>query len=409
MKTIFEQEWRTQSRAKRKFYAKYMGWLERGGYFVVLCVFGAFIFAFNYQVDDIVKAENVTIEAQATTVSLESDCMVIRPLVENFSSVKMGQPILVVAEGLEDITKVQQSQLAELITKSGKPLPSALNPLPPAGKTILSPTDGVLRITETSAVIPKGEAVATILDYDTLVLNAELEGATVGKAAVDQRARISAINMSDGGTILFRGEAGAEDVLSDSLVGTEVQTELERQLKGAVVKVRDDIPVKVESVKLLQIDSKVALAASSANLGTVQSAPSSKYTLEGRVTTGEHVGVVQLALPSTFSEGSLEAVQRAAQARNLKFTNGQSKTISRLEDTKFVVQLNVRGSAGAASESMPVTAINRKFAARVTLDSPPEFLINAVKAADRNGHKVTARVEVVTGTRPIAKLLLKKS
>ncbi len=70
MKKQFPREWRTQNLAKRRFYAKYMTWLEHLGFGVVAVVVGAFIFAFFYQIDDVVTAEGVEIKPASTMVEV---------------------------------------------------------------------------------------------------------------------------------------------------------------------------------------------------------------------------------------------------------------------------------------------------------------------------------------------------
>ena len=40
IRTVFERTWRSESRWKRRFYARYMTWLERIGYAVVLLLLG---------------------------------------------------------------------------------------------------------------------------------------------------------------------------------------------------------------------------------------------------------------------------------------------------------------------------------------------------------------------------------
>ncbi|MCE9559181.1 MAG: hypothetical protein K8R88_09535 [Armatimonadetes bacterium] len=409
MKPIFQPEWRSQNRAKRKFYAKYMSWIEKGGYFVVLCVFGAFVFAFNYPVDDVVKAESVPIEAASVAIKSDQDAMVIQTLVNDFDEVKEGQPIMILAEGEMQIALCKQARLAEELKEIGQRDPRALDTGLPKGRTVLAPASGTFHFLPSETAIAKGEPIAKILDYKTLILNAELEGTTIGQAAENQTARITAINMNAGSSTLFRGGANGEDILSGSLVGNEVKDELERQLKGSTVLVRDDIPVTVEGVKQVQIDSQVNLAPGTPNLQTKQAEPSVNYVLLGKVESGTPIGTVQIALPSDLSESSVKTIEKAAAGQNFRTPEGKSYSISKLKGTNFVVQLNVKGAAGASTNSLAATAISRKFAAKIKVTSPPQFLIDAVKAADRNGKAITARVEVVTGTRPIAKLLLKKS
>ena len=408
MKQTFQPEWRTQSRAKRRFYAKYMSWIEKGGYAVVLCVFAAFIFAFNFPVDDLIKADSVPIEAEAVLISSESDAMILSVQVEDFAEVKKGQPLMVIVEGEDEIAQYKQAQASSLLREAGKSLSFKIQM--PKGRTILAPSDGTFKRLSEEELIKAGDPIAKVMNYSVLVMKPELEGNTVAKAKVDQAAKISAINFGSDSGVLFRGSSNDGDLFSSSLVGKEVKEDIEKELKGLSVKVRDDIPLVVDGIKQIQADSALQIGPASSVSATRQADPPTYFSLKGTVLEGTPSGTLQIAgLPNDLATKTTSILENAAKETDYLTAQGKRHSVQGLSDTKFVVQLNVKGEADASTQPLPATMINRKFVAKVRVTDPPQFLIDAVKQADRSGKVVTARVEVITGTRPIALILLKKS
>ncbi len=410
MKRVFQPEWRTQSRAKRRFYARYMGWIERGGYFVVLCVIAAFIFAFNYPVEDVIKADNVAIRPLTVPLISDQPAMVARALVDDYSEVTQGQPLVEVVEGDQNIKLFQQYRIAQELQRTGVSLPANLIFDPPKTRTILASSAGTFRVSNSTDVIPSGETIGEVMDYGQLIAEAELEGTTVAKAAMNQKAKISGIIMGTEAGILFRGSSNEADLVSGAILGQETLNLLESELKGKSVRARDDLVLEIESVKNVQIDSHVEVGAGSSGNPTVQLDPALNYSLTGAVLEGYSIGTVQIAsLPKELSDATTKALESGLTSRNYMTVDGKAVSVTAVRDAKYVLQLGARGVAEGGGAPLPATVISRKFVAKVAVKSPPKFLVEAIRAADRNGKSVTARVEVVTGTRPIAFILLKKS
>ncbi|MBS1705419.1 MAG: hypothetical protein JST40_06065 [Armatimonadetes bacterium] len=392
MNKVFQPEWRTQNRTKRRFYAKYMSWLEKGGYFVVLCVFAAFIFAFNYKVEDVISADNVKIEPFSIPLEVTDDVMVLRLLAPDGSEVRSGQAIAEVVQGAAQIEKYLDPKIA-------RPVPT----------TLVAPTSGTLRIdSKPGSRVAKG-TFARIVDYSRLQMSPELEGTSVAKAAVGQKARITAINTPSPGDTLFRGSFQKEDLLSGGLMGDAVKEKIQKSIEHTTVRLRDDQPLELKDLKQIQVDADIKLAPGGTK-STATADPPAGFSLFGTVESGTHQGTVQIAdLPSELDRVLQETVRSQSVGREIRSIDGNSWKIEDVTNIRFVVQAKADGSAAESKAPINATILNRKFAAKVNVDSPPEFLLRAVKEADQQGKSVTARVELVTGTKPIAFILLKRS
>jgi hypothetical protein len=67
MKRTLPNEWRTTSKWQLWFYARYMRWLERLGYVLLVGVVAAMGYAFTYQVDEVISADVVEVLLDEST------------------------------------------------------------------------------------------------------------------------------------------------------------------------------------------------------------------------------------------------------------------------------------------------------------------------------------------------------
>lgn len=412
MRQVFPPEWRTQNRRKRRFYAKYMRGLERAGYVLVCGVFGAFIFAFNYKVDDLVTAEKVAIQPFSSPLKLDGEVRIVRALVADFDEVRAGQPLVEVVVGPDAIKRYEAWQaVQDLGSKVGNTAEvgrlSVLYPRPVV-QVLKAPSAGTVRIDPLNLgkTLDAQAEIAKVVDYKDLRLTASLSGQTVPQAKVGQMARVSSIVIEPEAGTLFRGS----DAISGRLLGDGVKKLLQQGLAGAEVRLRDDIPLKVSDISEIQVDATVKPEQGGDLAGAIALDPPSDYSVEAQVMEGSPAASVQIAdLPPGLAAKTKEAVAQAVNGRAVRRLDGSVAKLAKPDDVHMVVKLKATQADGMTTTILNGTSLTRTFDAQLRIASPPSFLIDAVRMADRAGKPVTARVELRTGRRPIAFLLLKKS
>ena len=150
-RSIFQPEWRTQSKRKRRFYARYMGWLEKTGFVIVTLLLAGFVSSFFYEVEEWVSAEDVPIELMEGSQA----GLVLKPKLGGKSIAKaaIGQDakitnIRIAAEGDTLLrANVNDSGVAVSRRLAGDAVKNALNRTL-RGRTIQSREDIPLTITE---------------------------------------------------------------------------------------------------------------------------------------------------------------------------------------------------------------------------------------------------------------------
>lgn len=413
MKKVFPSEWRTQSRRKRRFYARYLRWLERAGYVLVAGVLGAFILAFRYPVDDNVTADKVAITPFATPLEIASDPIwVVRWLADDFAEVRKGQPVVeFVIDG--DHEAYLRWQAVDALRQKVGDTPEirsllAQNPAPRI-RTWTAPADGTLRQNSSPTGFFDADApAAQVVDYDDLRMEASLAGDTVPKATVGQMARVSGITVDSGTGTILRANVGGVPTVSGQILGDSVKAALNERLLGNAVRIRDDVPLRVSEVSDVQVDANVAGGTSLGGPG-VSLDPASDLTVEAQVTEGQSVATVQASeLPPDVAHAAQEAVRKALQGQSVRRADGSTVALGDVSDARFIVKMKAEAGEGSRTP-IDVAKLSRAFDAKLRLLSPPASLIQAVKDADRAGKQVTAHVDLRTGTRPIAFILLKKS
>lgn len=414
MKQVFQPEWRTQNRLKRRFYSKYMGWIEKLGYLLVLCVLGAFVFAFNYKVDDVLKADAVKIEPAASSIEAKDQTLVARTLAADFDEVKKGQPLFEIVQGEENIRQYQRwSKLNELRKEVGASADLAnleKQLVKPATEMVPAPGDGTFRLDAKDGVVEKGVVLGRVVDYGDLRLAANLGGQTVADAKAGQSARITSLDMGSPNETIFRGSSPTGDTLSGKLIGAKVKDALQRELQGVAIQLRDDKPLAIQDIGELQVDARIRREPEQGKASAIPLDPPASYVLNATVIEGVPTATVQIAdLPKDIRDHAISSVKQALEGQSIQDLDGSLSRLSQADDINLVAKLNAKGLATGATTKLNGTMTARTFDAKLKIDSPPPFLIQAVRDADRNGSAVTARVELVTGQRPIAFILLKKS
>ncbi|MGV3618127.1 MAG: hypothetical protein ACO1SV_22605 [Fimbriimonas sp.] len=411
MRSVFPPEWRTQNRRKRRFYATYMRGLERAGYTLVCGVFGAFVFAFNYKVDDLVTADKVAIQPFSTPLKVAEPVRIVMVHAADFEEVHAHQPIVTVAVGEEAIRRYEAwKAVTDLNEKIGATheVRILMTQYTQPELTVLAATGpGTLRIDRTmlgKTLEPDAE-IARVVDYRDLRLTASLSGQTVPQAKVGQSARVTAITVEPEAGTLFRG-TGA---VSGRLLGDGVRDALFAGLVGAEVRLRDDVPLTVTDVSEVQVDAKVGTRPGSGP-DAVPLDPPANLTVDAQVVSGAPSASVQVAdLPPDVAARAREAVAKAVAGKAVRRPDGSVVQLEDPQNVQMVVKLKASEAKGGNATVLNATSLSRAFDAELKIPTPPAFLIDAVREADRSGRAVTARVELRTGRRPIAFLLLRKS
>ncbi len=401
----YPAEWRTQSLWKKRFYARYMKWLERLGYTVVTLVLGAFVFAFNYRVDDVISADKVAIKAASTVTTLEEPVLVVRSMVRSFDEVTVGEPVLEIIRGAEAIDRYVAGQaLGRLGAKTEFAMPKP--------EIITAGSAGVFVIDESfiGQVVDQGETICEIRNYDELELTAALAGQGVAAAKAGSVAKLKNPAVSSPNSILVRGKTAGGALVSGRLFSPEQAELIGSSVKGMALGVRDDLPLEVESLVQLQIDADLSLG-SGGGENSIQADPPASSQFQADVVDGKHLAVIQFArLPQAKQEEVNRAIQSVLNQRSVVDWSGSAQKVDSLSGLNTVFQVNAVPSKGSSgSEKVEGTAISRTFEAKLKIKSPSEALKRVVRDADVLGQTVTVRVELKTGDRPIAMLLLKRS
>jgi hypothetical protein len=413
MRNVFPPEWRTQNRRRRRFYSRYMRSLERAGYALVCGVFGAFVFAFNYPVEDLVTADKVKIEPLTAPLSSKTPTLVVSLFAKDGDEVKEGQPLLEVVASEADIPRFQKWRAVHQLKDEVGETPEVVRLFAryprPTTYPINAPMDGVFRVDEAAVVGKSMEAEAPlgrVVDYRELRLSASLAGQTVPKAAVGQPARLTSIAIDPEEGTLFR----AGGTLSGRLLGSSVKDVLSKELSGKGVRLRDDIPLKVAEISEVQIDARATRTEGGDATKAIPLDPPADLLVKAEILEGQPMASVQIAdLPADVEAKARQAVRAAVNGKAVRRPDGSVATLVDAEDVRMVVKLKAERASSFEPNALSATSLSRSFDAKLRIPSPPAFLVDAVRAADANGKAVTARVEVQTGTRPIAFILLRKS
>lgn len=415
-RSIFQPEWRTQSRRKRRFYARYMGWLEKTGFVVVSLLLAAFAGSFFYEVDEWVTAEDVPIEAAKAEITADEPIYLMRVLVDDGVEVRKGDPVFWVFKGDEGIrTGTMVDAMEKALQAAQNPeerdrLVKVANPyLSRQPAVITAPMSGTLMLTRDLArgKLDKGAALAVIRDYGHLQVQANLAGKSVAKADVGQRAELTNIRIQGSDDTLLRANLpSGRTAVSRQVVGEDVRKALTDALVGQPVSAREDIPLKVQKIDSIEIEGEMQTASSTA--GSLAFDPAPDFKLRGSVQAGKHLLSAQLGdLPAEVRERAVASLKKDLQGKSV-ILDGKPIQIEALLDPRFVIKLSAEGAA-VAGKAISVASLKRSYDATVVLGTVPTDLLVRIKEAHRQGRTVTAKVQVRTGSRPIAYFLLRRS
>lgn len=368
MNRTLPQDWRTQNRALRRVYAKYMTWLERLGYVVVVLVIGGFVYAFNYSVDETVSADKVKLELASQAIKFDTWVGIVQIYAQDKTEVKKGDAIFSYS----------------VPGFNGRP------------RAYVAPYDGVVTLTVKPGLegFPARTELGRVYDTSNITLKASLAGASVSRASDKEEVRVSNIVVEPTSGVTYRQATSQGPIVSSQVFDDSLLKAATEALKGYDLKLRDDRPFSASDVTDVTVESLGGTATAG-----LASDPDPGLTCKAVVVSAQDKAVVQVAdLPPTVSDKLNSAV---------KETFAKSGLVAP-DNLRYVLKLKA-GQPDGAAPSLPATALNRTYDIEAKLVDPPSTLLQAVRRATLAGKSVTAKVELKTGSRPLATILLKKS
>lgn len=410
MKPTFQPEWRTQNRAKRRFYAKYMRWLEVAGYATVAAVVCAFIYAFNYKVDDIIEASDVKLTPVEHAVSAHTSGIVAKVLVEPFAEVHKGQAIMEIAEGEANVSAYNRWAAIESLRGDTRATTLVNANQKPPTRVLVAEADGTVRLDKFSGQFVENDALFAVLDYSQIMLEANLTGASVSKAAAGQIAQISGIKIA-GNSSIFRGSTEHGPVLSSEIISPQAIDSINSQLAGKALALRDDIPLKITKVTGVEVDAKSSSSTTKPSPTETMLEPPSTFNLNAEVVSGKPTATAQLAeLPAEIRQQISAAIAKDVSNRSIKQVDGTDASLGEVSVGNVVLKVDAGELTDADSaNAISGTMLKRAYEAKLKLVNPPQFIVNLIRAANQKGKDVTARVQLKTSEKPFAFILLKRS
>jgi hypothetical protein len=364
-------EWRPKSRWGRRFFATYLKWVVRLGYAFVAVGLGALALSFVIQVDQ-------TIATDAGDPGWVRGLKVDVPAPGPYQSYRLlAKPHSLIKKG---------DRVAEVTLEDGRT------------EVLTAAADGVLEpdLDASGRGGWAGRPLARIMDYSSLVVEANLKGETVSRGAIGLEARVLAVDGDRDASVLVAGTVGGEPMASRRILGDEAKGALGAVFLGEEVKAERERGFRVESIERVEVE----VQARGRGDGVPPFDPSRSEVILGEVQAGRHWGKVQISAHDRETKAILEDL-----LKNRLDEVSVLGAVVQAAVTSPALPLGVSPKATGLEASM----VDRRFEAVIALPSPPEWLTQLVKDMAKKGKKVRARVEVVTGQTPAALKLLKRS
>lgn len=400
---MFRPEWRTQNRRRRRFFALYMGWLERVGYIVSAGLLALFGYSFYWPTDEYVTVEEAFIEAKPmadASLVAPAELLIEAKLVDDGQEVVAGQPLLRYYQGEEARLRRAYLEAKEILEARGLDAKRELELLQAnsgqgAPRIYVAKASGVVRLDAPERTwFNATEKVLEILDYSKLQIASTLAGKSISRAKVGQEAEVSSIKFGAEGGVAVFGESSNGSFVSRSLLSPQFVQSVKSSLNDTVVQARDDVPLVLKEVEDIEVETRFT-----GGVGQTISEPLPGFTLKGKVEEGRHVLVGQLALLPEAVRKQIESALSQEFERN---------KVSVVGSPRLLVKFRAEDGT-TAEEAVNVASLKRTFDATIRIVDPPAEFIDRVKRANRMGKKVSCRVRVKTGTRSLANMLLRRS
>jgi multidrug resistance efflux pump len=328
----------------------------------------------------------------------------------------------------------------------------------PIDGIVVAPDDLEFRRVDADAEILK------VADLNDLRVSGKFMGETVADARTGQKANIKAIVPDYKTGLVFRGDTvprgryfwQKERISSYRLLDPKIKEIVKEAFKGRTITQRDDIPFQVTDVTGVEVDADIDTAAlgsplsalgpskptpvpaesrepraESGSEATFSADAPAELALTGKVVKGKHLVTVQVAdLPTDVVKRVTARVAEQLRGKVIDAPQEpareggpvplQALRVEAVRDAEIIAKVKgenaapagptARLKAEAARSAVRGASLEkeRQFEATVRIQNPPPFLKDRVLELLEMGQEVKARVELKTGRRPVAFLLLKR-
>jgi HlyD family secretion protein len=328
-----------------------------------------------------------------------------------------------------------------------------------------SPIDGTVIAPDDLAFkqVNAGDEILKVADLNDLRLKVKLSGDTVADARVGQKAMIKAISPDYKERLTFRGDTvpkgryfwQKERVTAYGLLDPKIKKIVKDGFKDRKITERDDIPFKISKVSDVEVDADLETrgegpgvrgqSETAASLTPhpsplppggkpVQADAPAEMALTGKVLEGKHRLNVQTAdIPPAVTKKVAALIAKQLRGTVIDApqepeTDGGPAPEDRLRveavrNVQIIAKVKgenaeAKGATKRLKQKAARTALRgypyekqsdaRQFEATVQITNSPPFLKNRVLELMEQGKQVKAKVDLITGRRPVAFLLLKR-
>lgn len=435
---------KTQSLRTRRLIAKYVKYLEIFGYGFVFAVATAIAFLWFTKTEDLVLSNAEPIKPHEYVLSYDEDVIVIEALAENKTDVIIGQPLFEISRDQSQVNRYRAKQVAEelegaldslatssSLTSAERELQGVMRSATSvweqefSGRETLTATHAGVILFEkkiVGTVVPKGDEIARILDFDDLRISAGLKGAAQRLARVGQLAHIEVITTYGDGEIL-RTDVDSPDWWStgfaqfNDISDGQVTKQLEEYFSGKLVTIEDDTVFALGKVKKIDLHSTLNVQ----NAGPldpekkIEAEPLNRIALTGTVIEGTHTAEFRI---HTFPNEVQQDIQNTLQDRILERqfdTGGLPLSVNEITDLTMIIEMDADepeiDGTNLDVQMVDVEKTKRTFKGVIRIDDPHPVLKAKVRelALLKKPIYIKAIVKVVVGERRIAMLLFRKN
>ncbi len=435
---------KTQSLRTRRFIARYVKYLEIFGYGFVFTVVTIIAFLWFSTTEDLVLSGAEPIKPHEYVLSPDEDIIVIEALVKNKTDVIVGQPLFEISRDKSQVSSYRVKQVAEELSgeldslATSSSLTSAERDLQgvlrssasiweqelPRRETLTATHPGVILFEEeiVGTVVPKGDEIARILDFDDLRISADLKGAGQKLVRFGQPAHIEVITTYGDGEILRTGVDSPDSwgmgfAQFNDISDGQITKQLEKYFSGKLVAIEDDTVFALGKVKLVDLHSVLSVqnAGPSDPKEKIEAEPLNRIALTGTVIEGTHSAEFRIhTLPDEIQQEIQNTLRERILERQFD-TDGQPLSVREITDLSMIIEMDAdepeNNEMVLNGQMVDAENTKRSFSGVIRIDDPHPLLKAKVRelALLKNPIYIKAIVKVIVGERRIAMLLFRKN